>query len=82
MFYSSCDTPGNFVLRSPIVTNPKYVSNAQVTKETFGIGGGGWMKTGDKAMIRKVVGLRGGAWEHLFIVNRIMELIQIKVQKI
>lgn len=38
----------------------------------------GWMKTGDQALVR----LSPKGHEHLFIVERIKELIKVKVRKL
>lgn len=68
---TSYDTPGELVLRSPSVVLG-YLNNAKATKETFE---DGWMRTGDEAVIK--VGPKGT--EHVFIVDRIKELIKVKV---
>lgn len=65
------DTPGELVLRSPTVVLG-YLNNEKSTNETFK---DGWMYTGDEAMIR--VGPQGT--EHVWIVDRIKELIKVKV---
>ena len=65
------DQPGELVVRSPSVVLG-YLNNAAATNETFH---DGWMRTGDEAVIRK--GPRGH--EHVFIVDRIKELIKVKV---
>jgi hypothetical protein len=49
-----------------------YLNNDKATKETFE---DGWMRTGDEAVFRK--GPKGT--EHVFIVDRIKELIKVKV---
>ncbi|EED12934.1 phenylacetyl-CoA ligase, putative [Talaromyces stipitatus ATCC 10500] len=64
------DTPGELVIRSPSVVLG-YLHNEKATKETFR---DGWMFTGDEAVIR--VGPKGT--EHMFIVDRIKELIKVK----
>lgn len=69
---TSYDTPGELVVRSPSVVLG-YLNNEKATKETFE---GGWMRTGDEAVIR--VGPKGT--EHVFIVDRIKELIKVKVR--
>jgi long-subunit acyl-CoA synthetase (AMP-forming) len=66
------DTPGELVVRSPSVVLG-YLNNDKATKETFE---DGWMRTGDEAVIR--VGPKGT--EHVFIVDRIKELIKVKVR--
>lgn len=68
---TSYDTPGELVVRSPSVVLG-YLNNEKATKETFE---GGWMRTGDEAVFR--VGPKGT--EHCFIVDRIKELIKVKV---
>ena len=49
-----------------------YLNNPQANKETFQ---DGWMRTGDEAVVRKSP--QGN--EHIFIVDRIKELIKVKV---
>lgn len=66
------DTPGELVVRSPSVVLG-YLNNDKATKETFE---DGWMRTGDEAVVRK--GPKGT--EHIFIVDRIKELIKVKVR--
>ena len=65
------DTPGELVLKSPSVVLG-YLNNPQANKETFQ---DGWMRTGDEAVVRKSP--QGN--EHVFIVDRIKELIKVKV---
>ncbi|OJD19178.1 hypothetical protein AJ78_00880 [Emergomyces pasteurianus Ep9510] len=67
---TSYDQPGELVVRSPSVTLG-YLNNEKATKETFR---NGWMYTGDEALFR--VSPRGN--EHVFIVDRIKELIKVK----
>ena len=67
------DTPGELAVRSPSVVLG-YLNNEKATKETFR---DGWMFTGDEAVIR--LGPKGT--EHMFIVDRIKELIKVKVRK-
>lgn len=50
-----------------------YLNNDKANKETFQ---DGWMRTGDEAVIKK--GPSGN--EHVFIVDRIKELIKVKVR--
>jgi acyl-CoA synthetase (AMP-forming)/AMP-acid ligase II len=66
------DQPGELVVRSPSVVLG-YLNNEKATKETFK---DGWMHTGDEAVFRR--GPKGT--EHLFIVDRIKELIKVKVR--
>ena len=65
------DTPGELVVKSPSIVLG-YLNNDKANKETFV---DGWMHTGDEAVIRK--GPSGN--EHVFIVDRIKELIKVKV---
>ena len=65
------DQPGELVLKSPSVVLG-YLNNPQANKETFQ---DGWMRTGDEAVVRKSP--QGN--EHIFIVDRIKELIKVKV---
>lgn len=65
------NTPGELVVRSPSVVLG-YLNNDKATKETFE---DGWMRTGDEAVIR----LSPKGIEHVFIVDRIKELIKVKV---
>ncbi|THC94756.1 hypothetical protein EYZ11_005748 [Aspergillus tanneri] len=64
------DTPGELVVRSPSIVIG-YLGNEKATKETFE---DGWMRTGDEAVFR----LSPNNNEHLFIVDRIKELIKVK----
>lgn len=64
--------PGELVVRSPSVVIG-YLNNDKATKETFQ---DGWMFTGDEAVIRK----SPNGNEHVFIVDRIKELIKVKVR--
>jgi long-subunit acyl-CoA synthetase (AMP-forming) len=66
------DTPGELVVRSPSVVLG-YLNNEKATAETFV---DGWMRTGDEAVIRK----SPKGIEHVFIVDRIKELIKVKVR--
>lgn len=65
------DQPGELVVRAPSVTLG-YLNNDVATKETFQ---DGWMRTGDEVVVR--VSPKGN--EHIFIVDRIKELIKVKV---
>ncbi|KAJ5089220.1 Acyl-CoA ligase inpC [Penicillium argentinense] len=67
---TSYDTPGELVVRSPSVVLG-YLNNEKANKETFE---DGWMRTGDEAVVRR--GPKGT--EHIFIVDRIKELIKVK----
>ncbi|KAL9077442.1 MAG: hypothetical protein Q9161_000287 [Pseudevernia consocians] len=64
------DQPGELVVKSPSVVLG-YHNNPQANKETFQ---DGWMRTGDEAVVRKSP--QGN--EHIFIVDRIKELIKVK----
>lgn len=66
------DTPGELVVRGPSVVLG-YLNNDKATQETFV---DGWMRTGDEAVMR--VSPKG--IEHVFIVDRIKELIKVKVR--
>lgn len=71
------DTPGELVVQSPSVVLG-YLNNDKANKETFIAdtdGKGRWMRTGDEAVIKKSA--KGN--EHVFIVDRIKELIKVKV---
>jgi long-subunit acyl-CoA synthetase (AMP-forming) len=65
------DQPGELVLRSPSIALG-YLGNEAATKKTFE---DGWLRTGDIAMIR----LGSKNTEHVFIVDRIKEIIKVKV---
>lgn len=69
---TSYDTPGELVVRSPSVVLG-YLNNEKATKETFQ---NGWMHTGDEAVVRLNPKTKS---EHIFIVDRIKELIKVKV---
>ncbi len=65
------DQPGELVVKSPSAVLG-YLNNPKATRETFQ---DGWVRTGDEAVVR--VGPKGT--EHVFIVDRIKELIKVKV---
>lgn len=69
------DQPGELVVKSPSVVLG-YLNNEEANRETFQ---DGWMRTGDVAVIRK--NPHSGS-EHCFIVDRIKELIKVKVSAI
>lgn len=72
------DQPGELVLQSPSVVLG-YLNNEQANRETFLAdtdGKGRWMRTGDEAVIKK----SPNGHEHVFIVDRIKELIKVKVK--
>ena len=64
------DQPGELVVKSPSVVLG-YLNNEEANKETFE---DGWLRTGDEAVIRK----SPKGFEHVFIVDRIKELIKVK----
>jgi long-subunit acyl-CoA synthetase (AMP-forming) len=66
------DQPGELLVKSPAVVLG-YLKNDKANTETFQ---DGYMRTGDEAVIRK--GPNGH--EHVFIVDRIKELIKVKVR--
>lgn len=65
------DQPGELLVKGPAVVLG-YLNNEKANKETFQ---DGYMRTGDEAVIRK--SSKGN--EHIFIVDRIKELIKVKV---
>lgn len=69
------DQPGELVVKSPSVVLG-YLNNEEANRETFQ---DGWMRTGDVAVIRKNP---DSGSEHCFIVDRIKELIKVKVSAI
>lgn len=64
------DQPGELLVKSPAVTLG-YHNKPDATKETFQ---DGWMRTGDEAVIKQ----SPKGYEHIFIVDRIKELIKVK----
>ncbi|KAK2805532.1 hypothetical protein FQN50_006158 [Emmonsiellopsis sp. PD_5] len=64
------DEPGELVVRSPSIAIG-YLNNEKATRETFE---DGWMRTGDEAVFRRAP----SGNEHLFILDRIKELIKVK----
>jgi ribosome assembly protein SQT1 len=65
------DQPGELFVRSPSVVLG-YLNNDKANQETFQ---DGWLRTGDEAVIKKSA--LGN--EHVWIVDRIKELIKVKV---
>ncbi len=65
------DQPGELLVKSPAVVLG-YLNNDKANRETFQ---DGFMRTGDEAVFRKAP----SGNEHLFIVDRIKELIKVKV---
>lgn len=70
--FTGYNQPGELVVKSPS-TVLGYLNNDEATRETFQ---DGWVRTGDEAVVR--VGPKGT--EHVFIVDRIKELIKVKVR--
>jgi ribosome assembly protein SQT1 len=69
------DTPGELWVKGPAVTLG-YLHRDEANKDTYVTDSQGrWMRTGDEAVIR--VAPSGN--EHVFIVDRIKELIKVKV---
>ncbi|KAE9975678.1 hypothetical protein BLS_002486 [Venturia inaequalis] len=70
------DQPGELCVKSPAVVLG-YLNNDKANKETFMLDGNGdrWMHTGDEAVVKK--NPESGN-EHIFIVDRIKELIKVK----
>ena len=72
------DQPGELVVQSPSVVLG-YLNNDKANAETFlddTDGKGRWMRTGDEAVVKK----SPKGTEHIFIVDRIKELIKVKVR--
>lgn len=65
------DTPGELWAKGPSVVLG-YKGNEKATRETFV---DGYMKTGDEVVIKK----SPNGFEHIFVVDRIKELIKVKV---
>jgi acyl-CoA synthetase (AMP-forming)/AMP-acid ligase II len=71
------DQPGELVVQSPSVVLG-YLNNEKANIETFiddTNSKGRWMRTGDEAVVR----VAPSGTEHIFIVDRIKELIKVKV---
>ena len=68
------DQPGELLIKSPTVVLG-YLNNEAANKETFQ---DGWMRTGDEAVVRK----SPKGTEHIWIVDRIKELIKVKVRNV
>lgn len=67
------DQPGELWVKGPSVVLG-YLNNPAATKETFV---DGFMRTGDEAVIRPNP---SSGHEHIFIVDRLKELIKVKVR--
>jgi len=69
------DVPGELLVQSDSVILG-YLNNEKATAETFIHGNDGrWIRTGDEAVVRK----SPLGHEHIVIVDRIKELIKVKV---
>ncbi|OAX82265.1 hypothetical protein ACJ72_03388 [Emergomyces africanus] len=64
------DTPGELLLRGPTIVLG-YLNNDAADKATFQ---DGWLRTGDEAVLKK----SPKGEDHVFIVDRIKELIKVK----
>lgn len=70
------DTPGELLVQSPTITLG-YYQNERATQETFvELSDGRYMRTGDEVVFRKAP----SGNEHVWIVDRIKELIKVKVR--
>ena len=70
------DQPGELLVKSPSVVLG-YLKNEKATKETFvDEPEGRFMRTGDEAVFKK----SANGYEHIWIVDRIKELIKVKVR--
>lgn len=69
------DTPGELYVQGPNIVLG-YLNNPKATAETFvHHADGRWLRTGDEVVVR----LSPKGAEHLIIVDRIKELIKVKV---
>lgn len=66
------DTPGELLLRGPTIVLG-YLNNEAANNSTFQ---DGWLRTGDEAVLKK----SPKGEDHVFIVDRIKELIKVKVR--
>lgn len=70
------DTPGEMLVQSPSVVLG-YLNNDKATDETFiWYQDGRWLKTGDEVVVCK----SAKGFEHFVVVDRIKELIKVKVR--
>jgi long-subunit acyl-CoA synthetase (AMP-forming) len=76
---TKCGEAGELLVRSPSVTSLGYLHDDKATQETFRALDGGWMRTGDEAMFVRNTNSADGE-EHLFIIDRIKELIKVNVR--
>ncbi|KAF4463821.1 amp dependent ligase [Fusarium albosuccineum] len=71
------EKPGELLIQSPSVV-PGYLNNERADKEAFFTDEDGrWIRTGDEVLLRK----SAAGHDHLFILDRIKELIKTKVRK-
>lgn len=68
------DSPGEVLIRAPNLFKG-YLGNDQATKDSFD--DKGWLRSGDIGMFKK----SPSGTEHLFILDRIKEMIKVKVIK-
>ena len=66
------DKPGELLLSGPTIVLG-YLDNEEANKETFQ---NGWLRTGDEAVVRE----SPKGEDHIFVVDRIKELIKVKVR--
>lgn len=72
---TTCDSPGELLVQGPTIVIG-YLNSEKANAETFVWDDGGrWIRTGDEVIIRKSP--EGN--EHLVVVDRIKELIKVKV---
>jgi long-subunit acyl-CoA synthetase (AMP-forming) len=70
------EKPGELLIQSPTVSIG-YFNNPKATAETFfGDGTGRWIRTGDEVLVR----MSESGNEHFVVVDRVKELIKVKVQ--
>lgn len=70
------DIPGHLVVQGPSLCL-SYLDNEKATAETFSWDDEGrWIKTGDVALVRKFP----NGHDHIFIIDRMKELIKVKVR--
>lgn len=73
---TTLETPGELLVQGPSVTLG-YLNNEKATRETFVWDEDGrWIRTGDEAVVRKSV----QGHDHFVIIDRIKELIKVKVR--
>lgn len=74
---TSYDEPGELLIQSPSLALG-YLNNERATAETFVHDEQGrWMKTGDEVIVTKAP----SGNEHIVVVDRIKELIKVKVRQ-